>query len=287
MSRRPTVRAAAALAAALLMLMVSAPATLAAAVKPATAKTAATPAATKTAAASAATSATVPLATGELEVQLWPSQTSSLLLVSLKLPASTNLPARVRMPLPAGAKVTWSGEITGSNAANDIQRAYTIVEGTGGQAIEFVAEQSRDVQYEADLPVPAVAGARVMTSLSWVQSTEVLGVDPAVKLPAGATGVQIKPAPSEQPRTNTAGESLYTLPQQHPALGAGFDIEVTFQQGPTTGAPAATASSAGGSTVIWVLVGVLAIVVAAVVVMALRAGLAPGPSDDDEDSDRD
>ena len=237
-------------------------------------------AATKVAApgASAATTATVPLAKGQLEVQLWPSMTSSLLLVSLKLPETVQLPARVRMPLPEGAKVTWSGEIKGSNAANDVQRPYTIVNGGGGRAIEFITQQSRDLQYEADLPVPTVAGSRVMTTLKWVQTTDALGVDAAVKTPAGATDVQIKPAPSEQPRTNTTGEALYTLPQQHPAAGAGFTIEVTFQQGAATSASATPVRSPGTSPVLWVLGAVLLIVVAVVVYVALRAGLSSGSS---------
>ena len=233
------------------------------------------------AAASAAATATIPLAKGQLEVQLWPSATSSLLLVSLKLPDTVKLPARVRMPLPEGAQVTWSGEIVGSDASSDVQRPYTIVTGDGGRAIEFVVQQSRDMQYEADLPFPTVAGSRVMTTLKWVQTTDALGVDSAIKTPAGATDVQIKPTPSEQPRTNTAGEVLYTLPQQHPALGAAFTMEVTFQQGVAAPTQTAGVQSSPTSPVLWVLLAALLIVVAVVVFLALRAGLPSGPSNEE------
>jgi hypothetical protein len=280
MTDRPTpisIRAAGILAVGLLIAGVLTPVSALAAAKPA-----ATPVASAKTAASTAATATVPLGSGELEVQLWPSQTSALLLVSLRLPETVALPARVRMPLPAGAQVTWSGEITGGDAASDIKRPYTIVSANGGQAIEFVAQQSRDLQYEADLPDPTVAGNRVTTALTWVQTTEALGVDPAVKTPAGATGVEIKPAPALQPRTNSAGEALYTLPQQRPAIGASFAIDVSFQQG-VPGAPASAPSPAapGTSPVVWILLAVLLIVVAVVVVMALRAGLSSSPSDED------
>ena len=271
-------RAAGLLAAALLLTVALIPASASAATKPA-----AKPAAASKPAASTPATAAVPLGTGEIEVQLWPSKTSALLLVSLRLPDTVQLPARVRMPLPEGAQVTWSGEITGGNAADDIQRPYTFVTANGGRAIEFVAQQSRDLQYEADLPAPTVAGDRVMTVLKWVQTTEALGVDPAVKVPAGATDVQIKPTPTLQPRTNTAGEALYTLPQQRPAIGGTFAIDVTFQQG-LAGATAAAPSSgtaSGSSTLIWVLVAVLFVVVAIVVVVALRAGLSRDTSDEE------
>jgi hypothetical protein len=236
---------------------------------------AATPVAAPVAAAAA------PLAKGQLEVQLWPSMTSSLMLVSLRLPETVQLPARVQLPLPEGANITWCGEILGANASADVQRQYTIVAGSGGRAIEFVAQQSRDVQYEADLPAPTVAGSRVMTTLKWVQTTDALGADLAVKTPAGATDVQIKPAPAAQPRTNTAGEALYTLPQQTPALGAGFTVEVSFVQGVAALVPTPVPPSSGTSPLVWGLLGLLAVVVAVVVVLALRAGLASGPSDED------
>jgi hypothetical protein len=283
MSDRPTsrfVRATATLAAGLVLAAALAPATVAAATKSATKPATALAAATRVAAASSPATATIPLAKGEIAVQLWPSTASSLLLVSLTLPETVQLPARVRMPLPQGATVTWSGEIIGGDAAADVQRQYTIVDTGGGRAIEFVAQQSRDLQYEADLPVPAVTGSRVMTTLKWVQTTDALGVDPAVKLPAGATDVLIKPTPSEQPRTNTAGEALYTLPQQHPALGGDLTIEVTFQQGAATTTPSA-AQPSGTSPLVWVFLLVLVVVVAVVVVQALRAGLSSPPSDED------
>jgi hypothetical protein len=262
--------------------LLSASLVLAASLTPAAAS-AATKAATPAASAPAAATAALPLATGEFEMQLWPSTTSALMLVSLRLPETTQLPARVRMPLPEGATVTWSGEILGTNAAADVKRPYTIITGNGGRAIEFVAQTSRDLQYEADLPAPTVAGSRVMTTLTWVQTADALGVDPAVKTPAGATSVQIKPAPATQPRTNTAGEALYTLPQQHPALGSAFSVEVTFVQGAAAPIPvsAAPASTSGNGWVVWGLLALLLAVIAVIVVVALRAGLKSDSSKDD------
>jgi hypothetical protein len=259
---------------------VTMPAALSAATKPAATKSAAP----KSATPAASVAATIPLAPkGQIEVQAWPTSTESFIVVSLTLPTTAQLPARVRIPLPDGATVTWAGEIMGGDAASDIQRTYNIVTTGGGRAIEFVAQESRDLQYEADLPAPAVSGARVMTTLKWVQTTDALSVDPAVKTPAGATNVQIEPAPSEQPRTNSAGEALYTLPQQGTAIGSSFTLEVAFQQGAVGSTAPASTSPSGTSPLLYIVLGVLLLVVVVVVFLALRSGLGSGPTDEAED----
>lgn len=274
---------AAAMIAAMTLSLLAVPSAARAATKPA-----ASPAAS---AASASASAAVPLAPkGQLEIQLWPSATSSSLVVSLQLPDTAALPARVRIPLPEGARVTWAGEITGSDAAKDIPRSFTTISVSGGRAIEFVAENVRNLQYEADLPAPAVAGGQVSTTLAWVQTTDALGVNPAVKTPAGAGGVKITPTPSQQPRTNSLGEALYTLPQEHLALGGGFTMQVSFIQGvagSTSATSTASAARGGGATVLYVLVAILVLVAVVVVVLALRSAVTFGAVRDDSDEDED
>jgi hypothetical protein len=289
MSRHMTMSAArvaaAVMVAGLAFSAVTVPAALSAATKPAATKPAATKsAASKSATPAASAATTIPLAPkGQIEVQAWPTSTESFLVVSLTLPTTAQLPARVRIPLPDGATVTWAGEIMGSDAASDIQRTYDVVTTGGGRAIEFVAQESRDLRYEADLPAPAVSGARVMTTLKWVQTTDALSVDPAVKTPAGATNVQIKPAPSGQPRTNSAGEALYTLPQQGTAIGSGFTLEVAFQEGAVGSTAPASTSPSGTSPLLYIVLGILLLVVVVVVLLALRSGLGSGPTDEDED----
>lgn len=236
-------------------------------------------------AASTASASVPPAPKGQLEVQLWPSSVSSLLVVSLKLPDTATLPARVRMPLPEGAQVTWAGEIIGTDATRDISRSFTIVDTSGGRAIEFIAEKARALQYEADLPLPTVAGGQVMATMKWVQTTDALGVNPAVKTPAGATAVQITPAPAEQPRTNSAGEALYTLPQQSPALGGGFTLQVAFKQGIAGSASTTSTAQGAGPIPLYALVVILLVVVVAVVVWALRAGATFPAAGDDGDED--
>lgn len=274
---RTRVAAAVMAATVMLSLLVGPAAALGAANSSAAPAAPAAPAATKPSAAPAASaaaasaSAAVPLAPkGQVEVQLWPSKSSSLLVVSLQLPDTATLPARVRIPLPEGASVTWAGEITGSDAAKDIPRSFTTITVSGGRAIEFVAQSARSLQYEADLPAPAVAGDQVSTTLKWVQSVDALGVNPAVKTPAGATDTQITPAPADKPRTNTVGEALYTLPQQHPELGGAFTIQISFAQGVAGSTPQTTGEPGGRSTVLYILVAILVLVIGFVVVLALR-----------------
>jgi hypothetical protein len=208
----------------------------------------------------------VSLAGTPLEVQVWPGGEMgyTLLIVTGHIPEDTPLPATVRLPLPEGAEVVWAGEILGGAVADDPAREFTVVEVENGQALEMTAESTRTVQYEAVGPALSVVDGMTTSVFEWVQTVPTGDVVFSVRIPASAGTVEIDPIPVGSPRVNDAGERLYTL---RPAvLAEGQTFTVTSAFGPL---------GAGGSTgsefpLVWVLLGFLALAVAALLLVIAR-----------------
>ncbi len=202
-----------------------------------------------------------------LEVQIWPGGEMgyTVFIVTGHIPEDVALPATVRLPVFEGAEVVWSGEILGGPVADDPERAATRVEGTGGPALEITAEATRTVQYEA-IGAPLSVLDNLTTSVfEWVQSVETGDVTFSVRVPASAGTVTIDPLPVGDPRVNQDGEKLYTL---RPAvLAPGDTFTVTTAYGPQ----GAGGGSGSGFPVLPVLLGLLALAVAALVIVLLQS----------------
>lgn len=159
------------------------------------------------------TAAAQPLSLADviLEVQLMPEIQPGIngLIVGARLPAGTTLPATVRLPLPEGANVFWAGEITGGPIEQNIQRDFTIVEGVGGQAVEFTVETTTAVQYDAMYGTVNIAGNMANTELVWRQTVDTGPIAFGIRLPPG-TELVLPDAPAP-PIMNPAGERLYAL----------------------------------------------------------------------------
>ncbi|HET6351990.1 MAG TPA: hypothetical protein VFG89_07675, partial [Coriobacteriia bacterium] len=111
--------------------------------------------------------------------------------------------------------------------------------------------------------------------LDYVQTAPAGETGFSVRLPAGASDVQISPTPASGPDKNDVGESLYTLPAAQLKEGDARTITAAYRIAAgssvgTTGAPASTSSS---STLIAVLAGLalVLLVVLAVVIKTERA----------------
>jgi hypothetical protein len=221
------------------------------------------------AAASRSASASPPAATAtpsSLEVQLWPSELDgAVLVVGVELPAQTALPATVRVPVPAGANVTWVGQVFGGDPTADTEVPYTKEDGVGGPVIVATLTKSRSLQYEATLVSPTEAAGRYTSTLTWVQSAPAPQVGLSVKAAATAGDVRIAPGPSGAPQTNATGEQLYTLPPVPLALGKSVTVTASWVR-VAPGSAAASGSSGSGSIVLYVLAGLL---VAALLVLAV------------------
>jgi hypothetical protein len=201
----------------------------------------------------------------EYQVQFAPldAEGTGTLIVNVILSAETKLPARVRVPLPAGATLLWSGEILGGDVANDPSREASITAANGGSIVEFTLEQVRVAQVEAQLKAPTISGSTVSSNLEWVNTTAAGTYTFSVRLPAGAADVKITPAVEGSPKKNAAGETLSTLTPIRLEEGARFPVSVSYRTGGGTG---------GGASASPILVG--ALVMLAIAVIALIAVIA-------------
>lgn len=214
----------------------------------------------------AAVAEPVSLSGTPVEVQVWPGGEpgSTIFIVTGHIPEGTPLPATVRLPLPAGSEVVWSGEILGGPVADDPQREHAIVEATGGQALEMTAESTRTVQYEAVGPALSVIDGMTTSVFEWVQTVPTGDVVFSVRMSASAGSIEIDPMPVGSPRTNDAGERLYTLRPAVLSEGQSFTVTAAF------GPPGAGGSNGSDFPLLWVLVGALVLATAALLVVIAR-----------------
>ncbi|MBA4370139.1 MAG: hypothetical protein C0418_00985 [Coriobacteriaceae bacterium] len=198
------------------------------------------------------------------EVQIWPEGDPSrpnhvLLIASVDLGPSVKLPAKVRIPVPAGAEVSWAGEITGGSAENDIPRAYEITRVAGGRVLVMTLETTGNAQYDAWWAPLVFDGQTAAAKLEWVQTEPATEVGFTVRTPPGAGSVRIDPAPVGQPVQNAIGERLYTLPSQPMEPGDKLSLSLSF----VPGGGAATPVRAGGESPVPYLIGVFVVLVVA------------------------
>ncbi|MDZ4180358.1 MAG: hypothetical protein U1E29_14185 [Coriobacteriia bacterium] len=213
---------------------------------------------------SIATAAPVPLDGVTLQIQLMPEAEpgTSVLIVGVDLPEGTPLPATVRLPLPEGAEVFWAGELTGLGPEDDILREFTIVEGIGGQAVEFTVEETLTVQYDALYGTMGINDGDISTTLRWLQTVPTGEVSIGVRIPPRSEQVRLDPAAPGPPISNSAGESLYTLRPVNLEPDSEFVVSVTYRR-------AGSSPAQQGSPLVPILLGLLAAAVLALM-FALR-----------------
>lgn len=237
-------------------------------------------------AATAAAGSTTPVkasAGGPTDVQIWPGQEGQTVVITVvEIDATTKLPATVRIPVMPGTSVQWVGEVLGGDAASDIAQPYKLVQGEGGQFAEFTLTKSHRGQVDAiGFPVK-VSGDVVSVGVDWVQSVSSAITALSVRVPAGASKIEISPKPSGSPVTNDAGESLYSLNPKNFKPGEKEHITVSYSTAPV-------APKAAGSELTPVLIGLgIALVVAVVALFAVISRnntAAPGGGDGTDDAD--
>jgi len=196
------------------------------------------------------------------------------LIVNVVLSPETTLPATVEVPLPAGAKVVWSGEIVGPDPTADPFREAVVSSVEGGLVATFTMEQVRIAQVEADLPAPTVDGNEVSSVLNWVNTGEEAPCSFAVVLEAGASSVQISPAAVGEPVSNDVGETLHTLAPVRLTAGQAFPVDVSYRTGGDGG-------GGGTSTVLIIGAIVLGIALVALLVVLRVQRVAAKPKADE------
>lgn len=180
-----------------------------------------------------------PLVTdGEYRVLLYPGAGNSqetAVIVKVIVPSMTVLPARVRIPIPSGARVGWAGELA-TQTGPDTELPYVTVNIDGKSFVEFTLDKSKTGQVDFSGLVLSNDGTTFSTRLDWVQSVQAQSTSFSVRLPANIHAVNIAPKPSGSPEKNSDGESLYSLGTKTLAVGDKQTITVSYKSGAGVGA---------------------------------------------------
>jgi hypothetical protein len=214
---------------------------------------------------SSAFGADVDMSEETIEVQLWPEgeEGASVLIVGVRLPEDTPLPATVRLPLPPDAELSWVGEVVGSGIDSDLPREFELVEGTGGTSIEFTLESTYTAQYDSIYRAMDVDNGSFSVSLDWIQTEPVGEVSFAIQIPTSVSDVEISPDPPGVPQANLMGETLYTLAPVSLAPGESTRVTVDYRRPELE-------SSSQSFPLLTILGAALGIAVLALVVVAAR-----------------
>jgi len=196
-----------------------------------------------------------------LYVQFWPEgeAQTNVVIVGVELDPAVELPVTVQLPLPKGATVFWAGEISGADAAADIERDFKLIDGPDGKLVEFTAETTRAIQYDATVGGVEMDGNDILTSLEWIQAVKSKAVSFAVRVPAGVENVRTTPEAPGEPQTNQAGEKLYTLADMVLEPGDTTKVDVVYNR---VGLESSSDSTPG---VLPILLGLLAAALVALV----------------------
>lgn len=227
-----------------------------------------------------AAGAKAPEAGGPLDLQTWVESGQVIIVVAVNVPESTRLPATVRIPVPDGASVQWAGEVLGGELSADPTRTYKIIQSpAGGQYAEFTLEQTRSAQVDAQLASATVDGANTSATFEWVQSAASPSTSFSVRVPQGASGVKITPAPGGPPQTNSAGESLYAGESVVLAPGEKQTVSFSYSNGSSASAVAAPASQLSSIvTALFVALALAVVVLIVALTRQRRAAASPAPT---------
>ncbi len=196
---------------------------------------------------------------GVVDYQVWmaPEPGAAIVIVSVELSADASLPATVRLPVPTGMTVDWAGEVVGGDPSGDIERAFVLKDGDGGQYAEFEVTERRMAQIDVSGKQFAPAVLKVDIGFDLVHSVQADEYGFSVRIPSGVTDVKIEPAPVGTPEKTELGEALYTLKSEKHAPGEVTHVRVAYR----TLAPGEESMSAT-NTVLLVLGGAAFVAIA-------------------------
>lgn len=201
-----------------------------------------------------------PLVTdGEYRVLLYPGVGNSqetAVIAKVIVPSTTMLPARVRIPIPTGARVGWVGELA-TQTGPDTELPYVTVNIDGNSFVEFTLDKSKTGQVDFNGLVLSNDAGTLSTRLDWVQTVQAQSTSFAVRLPANIHAVTISPKSSGGPEKNADGESLYSLGTKTLAVGDKQTITVSYKPGAGVGAFDINALVIAGVVVLLVIALVL------------------------------
>jgi hypothetical protein len=198
-----------------------------------------------------------------------------LLLISGELPASTQLPAEVVIPIPTKSRIQWAGEILGGPTNQDPQAQPRVESKAGYDLAIFTLTKARTGQVEVPVPdVAKVAGGTRDLSLSWISAAAVPDVKVAVRIaqtskvtkpPAGATRTAGADGTVQYARTFSSVKPGQKLSMQLAYTpGAAPPSGATPQQTPQTPGVLTGSAPRSAAPQAWMLYAIATVVVAGV-----------------------
>lgn len=184
----------------------------------------------------------------------------SQMIVTVVADPEASLPATVSVPVPAGSKLLWSGELLGGDVSADPRRDAAVARVGAMDVYTFLLEQGRLGQVEASVAAPTVEGNLVKSSFAWTNPGEAAPVSVSVVVEPGAQDVRINgKEPEDKPQLNDAGESLYLVGSQTMTTGDSLTVSTAWSRG-GGGGPSALLPVVGGLLVLAVVALILVIV---------------------------
>jgi len=177
----------------------------------------------------------------------------------------TKLPAKIAVPVPAGASPYWVGEILGGDPSKDPDAQYTIEHGEGYDLVVFVLTKVRTGQVEMSLPGAATNpdGSKTL-ALSWTAAARVGVVRLGLQPPDGSA---VSTATAGMAPDAASGSSVYLLERRDVKPGQQLSAELTYRPAAVAQAPAG-----GTPTTSTALIFVLALVAAGFAFAAVVVG---------------
>jgi len=216
----------------------------------------------------------------QVDVTLHAEQTGGVLLVAGTLPEKTALPADAELSVPAGAKLQWIGEILGGPASADPELKYTKETKDGVDVYRFTLTKARTAQAEVIAPVTGFDGTTYTPAINWTSAQAIPTVRLSIRVPQGAQLAETPPGVTAQPAND--GFTFYSKSAEKvkPGDELGLTFAYTVPAGAAPAAGAATATNSDGP-VLAVILGAIAVIAIAVVLVS-RRNTAPVSSVDDE-----
>lgn len=131
----------------------------------------------------------------KLSIEFWPEYDDEqvLFIAAVEYPQNEPLPIEVKLPVPKGAAVSWSGEILGGPSSQDVRVLPKIAtKGTYDQ-VEFKLNKSRRAQVEARWSGIQLNGATRSIAWEWVPEFEAKSVQLGLKAPSQSSGISMSP----------------------------------------------------------------------------------------------
>ena len=218
--------------------------------------------------AGAAAAKSVPEAWASVLVNVQYTEAAPYCLVGGELPTGTPLPARVEIAVPSSSTPQWVGEISAGATGTEQELPYEVEKRGSMDVYSMTLKTSRFGQVEALVPGLIQASGDIFNvNIKWVSPTSVSRVLVSAQLPPNAQVT--KPAEGAQTEADTTGTRFYYITETN--LTAGDDATLAFTYSiPTTTVQDETEDGGGLPPVLWVVIGLGFVALAALVVVVVR-----------------